>query len=231
MKIIKYIFFSLFLLTLNVYANNSYIVLNNQNISEIEELLNKNNKITINLNYNEKLVAKRKVLDLIKGKDKIITYNILNNNEVIYSYIFNGNYFNDSYNDIDLKITNTSLNDKIINEIFNKKIIINTNYKGYYPKGTILSIKNIININKVNLYNINNNKINILKNTILKKDNFINFDITKGDTYIITNKTLVNIGTIKVYLTVLIVLFIEIIVFLLIVCFKNREIDFPKLKR
>ena len=148
MKKIKYIFFFLilFLIYNNVYANN-YIILNNQDINEVKEFLETNDDIIINIDYNnkEELIAKRKVLDLIKDKNKTITYNIINNNKMLYSFKFNGN-FNKSYNDINLLI-NFNTNNKIINDTFNNKIVFTTEYKGYYPNNTLLIINNSININ------------------------------------------------------------------------------------
>ena len=124
----------------NVYANN---IVYDQDIELIKEKLDNNNIVYIELNNNDKLIAKRKALDSIKNKDKILIYNIKDNkNNILYTYKFNGKYFNKSYNDIDLNINfNTT---QIIDNIFktNKKIIINTNYKGNYPTGTILSISN-----------------------------------------------------------------------------------------
>ena len=230
MKKIKYIFFFLilFLIYNNVYANN-YIILNNQDINEVKEFLETNDDIIINIDYNnkEELIAKRKVLDLIKDNKKTITYNIINNNKMLYSFKFNGN-FNKSYNDINLLI-NFNTNNKIINDTFNNKIVFTTEYKGYYPNNTLLIINNSINIKNTYIYNIKDNKINKLKNKITKKNNLININIFKGDTYIISNKNILKKETIKTYISLLIILGIELLIFILVIL-KQEKIELPKLK-
>lgn len=236
MKRKRYIFFFLTLLifTKTAYANNSYIILNNNSIEDIEKKLQTNDNITINLNINkDELIAKRKILDLIKDTNKTITYNVLNNSELIYSYKFNGKNFNKSYNDINLEVKFSIEQINSINEIFNtnSKIIVNTQYKGNYPTGTILSIKNTKNLKKTNLYIIDNkNNIKKLNNEITNTNNFINIDIKKGDTYIVTNKELVKMDTIKIYIGITILLLLEIII-LFIISFLKQDIDLPKLKK
>lgn len=234
MKLLKHLIFLLiFLLNIKNVNAESYILINNNTYENIEENLKENKSITINLDYkSDELIVKRKVLDLIKNKNKTITYNILNNDEIIYSYIFNGKYFNKSYNDINLKILFSSNKDNYINEIFNdkNKIIFNTVYDGLYPEGTILSIKNITKLKKQNLYSIDedNNIHKINSSNIIKNNNFIDININKGDTYIITNKTLINFQTIKMYLSINIIFIIEIVIFMFIAFYKRIEI--PKLK-
>ena len=232
MKRFKYIFFfiSMLLLFQNSVNANSYVVLNKQDINEVKNVLEKKDNVIINLNYNENLIAKRKVLDLIKNNNKSITYNILYNEEILYSYIFNGN-FKKSYNDIDLKIYFKSDKDKYINEIFNtnRKIIVNTSYKGYYPTNTILHIENNRNINKLNLYNMRNNEFIEMNNMIKEDNNFINININKGDIYIISNKKIVHNDVIKLYLSLLIIFSIELFIFIIVIYLNNR-IELPKKK-
>lgn len=230
MRYLKYIFFSLILLFIsnNVYANNSYIIVNND-IEEIKEALKTNNNITINLDYdNDELIAKRVVLDLIKGLDKSLVYNILDNNEIIYSYNFNGKYFNKSYNDIDLNVSYSSDKDDYINEYFdiNKRIIINTEYSGNYPKGTVLSIKNSIDLKKIYLYKLDDKKFNRMN--CVNNNNFLNIEISEGNIYVLSSIELVSMDTIKIYLLIIILLIIELIIFIIIILKKN--IDLPKLK-
>ena len=205
---ILYIFLLIFLFDCDVYANN------------IEDMLKVSNDIVINLDYQDNLIVKRHDLDLIKSSGKSITYNIIENNIVLYTFIFNGNYFDESYNDINLKIDFNSNKDNYINEYFNKKIIINTLYEGYYPKGTILSVNNDINIKNINIYKLNDDKfkkINILNN----KENFIDINIKKGGIYIISNKELISMEVIKLYLIILFVLIIEILLFVVLI-YKNK---------
>ena len=227
MKKLKYIFFSLILILCinnNVYANNT---IQSNNLDEIKTILNTHDSVNINLNYNDETIAKRKTLDLIKGKEKTIRYNIINNNEIIYSYIFNGKYFNKSYNDIDLKLEYTSNYDIYINEYFDKKrIIINTKYTGYFPKGTVLSIKNSNRYKNIYLYDINN-YIKQIENISNTKD-FIEINVNKGNIYIITNKKLINNNIIKIYIVIIIIFIIELIFLILIIIKKNIEL--PKLK-
>ena len=70
------------------------------------------------------------------------------------------------------------------------------------------------------------NNLNIKKTL---KNKFININISKGDTYIISNKEIVDKKVIKTYLSILIIFIIEIIIFF-IVCVKKEAIEIPKLK-
>ena len=207
----------------NVYAN-SYKLINKNNYEIIKESLKNNNSISINLEYNsEDLIVKRQVLDLIKNKTKSITYNIYDDNQIIYSFTFYGKNINTSYNDINLKIYFTTNKDNELNKIFKEKLVFETEYKGYFPKDTILSIKNNNKIKKVNIYTLDNKSDLYIIKTYNNNNNFIDINIEKGDIYIITNKSIVNFDIIKMYISIIIIISIEILIIFLIYHLKKDK--------
>ena len=164
----------------------------NNNIEDMIEAFKSNKELIVNLNNDSNKVVTKDMLDLIKGKKRTITYNILDNNDIIYSYIFNGSKFNNSYNDINLSISFNEVNDDILNKINDKKsIYFSTDYKEYYPMGTLLKIKNINEYNNASflrLYNVKDNNLELIKNNIKINNRLIEFDITNGGDYLLSIK-------------------------------------------
>jgi len=191
----------------NVVANS---------VEDISNAFKSNESLTVNLNSeNDELIVSKSVLDIIKNTDKQITYNIKEENEILYYYEFNGEKFTETFNDINLKI-NFINEDKNVDNILNddKKIEFENEHKSYFPSGTQLNIKNIKNIknidNEIKLYKVNmENNLELINNKVKKNDNnYFSFEIEKGAKYILSNK---NIGSKKIY-SLLIIISISILI-------------------
>lgn len=200
---------------------------------EVEKMFENKNEVNIYLNLDkDDLIIKSEILDIIKNKDRTLTFNILKDNINIYSYKFNGNKINDSYNNINLKLNLENDKDQIINKNINdiKLIYFDSIYKGYYPNGTILKIKNFTNNNyNIKLYVLNENKLKIVKNNIKLKDNYYEFNIEKGNTYILSNKNTNSNINILITIILRIVIIVELVIIYTILKNKNY-IELPKLK-
>ncbi|MBQ3021299.1 MAG: hypothetical protein IJD92_03650 [Bacilli bacterium] len=189
--------------------------------------VNASNNEVINLDYfNDELIASRKELDSIKGNNETLTYNVFNNGEIIYSFIFNGNYYKDSYNSIDLKINEVNISNDILEKFNDKKLIkFKTNYEGYYPEGTILKIRNNNNFNinkKLYLTNFKNNNLQNTKEVYIEND-FINIDINNGSTYILSYNKIVSSNTLILFYIILSILIIEVLIIMFITIRNNKK--------
>jgi len=114
---------STYTIKVNRVVKVSNIVKNN--IDDINNAFNSNKELIINLDKTkDELKVSREILDVIKGHDRKLIYNIQNNNDTLYTYTFDGNKFSDSYNDIDLTLNLENTKKKKINKILKDKKMI-----------------------------------------------------------------------------------------------------------
>ena len=205
----------------------------NNNYDEIKEAFKSNKELIINLDKSDNLIVTKDVINLILNRNRKLIYNILDGKDILYTYIFDGNKIDDYDNNLDLSIKFNKSNEIINSNINDSKLIyfIN-NYNGYFPKGTILKIKNINEYHsesRLSLYKLNNTDLELVDSRIRIKDNFIEINIDKGDNYVISNSMLKsNILTLVIY--VIILFGILIIVYIIYKMFKkNKQVKVPKL--
>ena len=207
----------------------------NNNIEEITNAFKSNKELIINLDIKDDLKVTREILDIIKGQNRKLIYNIQNNNDTLYTYIFDGNKFNDSYNNIDLTLNlENTKKEEIDKSLKDKKMIYFENkYTGFYPTGTILKIKNSTGYHqetKMRLYKLNaEDTLELIKNNIKIKDKFMEFEIEKGATYILSSKNTNSKNTNIVLIIISIIIFIEILVVGYLIFRKKKQIKLPKL--
>lgn len=209
----------------------------NNSVEEADNAFKSNKDLIINLTKNkDELIVKKEMLDLIKGNKRTLTYNILDGNNIMYSYIFDGSKFNEVYNDIDLSI-NFSINKKnVIDKLLNDKKVISfkTNYTGYYPNDTILKIKNINKYHqesRMRLYKLNDeDNLELLNSNVRIKDTFMSFNIEKGSTLVLSNKNTKSKNTSIVIIVSTIVILLEILVIGYIFYRRSKQTELPKLK-
>lgn len=208
----------------------------NNNIEEATNAFKSNKDLIINLIKNkDELIVKKDMLDLIKGNKRTLTYNILDGNNIMYSYIFDGSKFNDVYNDIDLSIDFNINKKDIINKILNDKKAIGfkTKYDGYYPNGTILKIKNINKYHqesRMRLYKLNEeDNLELLNNNIKIKDTFMSFNIEKGSLFVLSNKNTKSKNTSIIIIISTIVILLEILIIGYIFYRRSKQTELPKL--
>lgn len=179
MKFILFIFLYMF----NLSGVNAL------DVDLIKESFVKGKEVNLYLDENtDDLIIDSEIFDIIKNKERVLIVNIVNNN-ITYSYIFNGKEFNDSYNDINLKILFGNKS-KIINKNIkdNKLILFENVYKGYFPNGTILKINTPVNNKNTKLYELIKNDIFLINDKLKYSDNYYFINLKKGSNYIITNK-------------------------------------------
>lgn len=209
----------------------------NNSVEEADNAFKSNKDLIINLTKNkDELIVKKEMLDLIKGNKRTLTYNILDGNNIMYSYIFDGSKFNEVYNDINLNI-NFSINKKnVIDKLLNDKKVISfkTNYTGYYPNGTILKIKNINKYHqesRMRLYKLNDeDNLELLNSNVKIKDTFMSFNIEKGSTLVLSNKNTKSKNTSIVIIISTVVILVEILVIGYIFYRRSKQTELPKLK-
>lgn len=208
----------------------------NNNVDEIANAFKSNKELIINLDLTkDKLTITREILDIIKSQDRKLTYNIQNNGDTLYSYIFDGNKFNDSYNDIDLTLNLTNTKEDIINEsLKDKKMIYFENkYTGFFPTGTKLKIKNSTGYHqetRMRLYKLNaENTLELIQNNIKISDKYMEFDIEKGATYILSNKNTNSTNTNIILIIISIIIILELIVVAYLIIRKRKQIELPKI--
>lgn len=208
----------------------------NNNIDEMTNAYKSNNDLIVNLDKSkDELVVKREMLDLIKGNKRTITYNVLEDGNVIYSFIFDGKEFTDSYNDIDLTLDfNNTKSDIIEKSLSDKKLIyFNSKYIGFYPTGTKLKIKNITDYHqetRMRLYKLNSeNSLELIKSNIKIDDKFMEFDIEKGATYILSSKNTNSKNTNIIIVVASIIIFLEIIIVGFLIMRRKKQVELPKL--
>lgn len=209
----------------------------NNSVEEADNAFKSNKDLIINLTKNkDELIVKKEMLDLIKGNKRTLTYNILDGNNIMYSYIFDGSKFNEVYNDIDLSIDFNINKKDVIDKILNDKKVISfkTNYTGYYPNGTILKIKNINKYHqesRMRLYKLNDeNNLELLNSNVKIKDTFMSFNIEKGSVLVLSNKNTKSKNTSIVIIVSTIVILLEISVIGYIFYRRSKQTELPKLK-
>lgn len=216
--------------TIKVVRKNN-IVSNNKD--EIIKAFESNEEVVINLKTTDNQIIDNDIVNIIKANDKKITYNIYKDNEILYFYEFNGDKIEtDIYNDINLKINFNDKDNIIDNQIKdNKKIIFENEYKGYFPTGTKLNIKNINEKKEksINLYKINiNNNLDLINSNVPKlNNNYFSFEIEKGSKYVLSSKKINenNFKSMIIISTLIIVIEIAIIGFLLLKVFIKKNND------
>ena len=208
----------------------------NNNIEEINNAFKSNKELIINLEQNkDELKVTREILDTIKGQDRKITYNIKNKNETVYSYTFDGNKFSDSYNDIDLTInTKNTKKEEIIKSLKDEKMIyVENKYKGFFPTGTKIKIKNITGYHqetRMRLYRLNiEETLELIKKDIKIKDKYMEIELEKGGTYVLSNNSTSSQNTNKGLIVISVIIFIEILVVAFLIFRKKNEVEIPKL--
>ena len=170
------------------YTINVKVISNNtsNDIDSINKVLSIYDSVSIKLDKNsDKNIAYKNILISILGKNKKIIYNIYDHDKILYSYIFDGSKMDIILSDINLDITFDKNNETDI-----KGIIFTTNYKSYFPSGTILKIYNIKESSKdiKKLYRINSENYTELISDKLSFDNDnVSFTIEKGDKYLLSN--------------------------------------------
>lgn len=190
----------------------------NKSINEIESVkksLSKYEEVIIELDEEDKLIAYKNILDLIKGENKKIIYNIYNNSNLLYTYIFDGNKIKYVLDNIDLKIEISNLE---------KELKLNMNYKSYLPEGTILKIYNIKLNDKVNLYryNLDNNLELVKKDINVKKE--LELEVERGDNYLLRkDDSKTNDFSNNNYLYIIISILIIVIIILVYIVIKNKN--------
>lgn len=206
------------------------------NIDEITNAFKSNKELIINLDMNkDELVVKKEILDIIKAQDRKLTYNIQNNKDTIYTYIFDGSKFNDFYNDIDLTLNLTNNKKDIIKESLKdeKMIYFENKYTNFFPTGTKLRIKNTTGYHqetRVRLYKLNSeNTLELIKNNIKISNKFMEFDIEKGAIYLLSNKTTKSTNTSIILIIISIVIVLELLVIGYLILRKKKQIKIPKL--
>ena len=201
----------------------------NNNIDEIKEAIKSNNDLIVNLDKSDNLIVTKDILNTINKKT--ITYNILDNNKIIYSYIFDGNKFNTFNNDIDLTINFNETNSNKKANINDKKLIyFNTLYNGTYPDNTILKIYNKNSYHKesrLNLYKENDNSLELISKDNRINDELITFNIKDSGYYVISSKN----TKLTVLYNVLIATISIIIIILILICYtlirKRKQVSLP----
>ncbi len=225
--------FSNYTIKVNRVVKVSNIV--NNNIEEMTNAFKSNMELVINLDKNkDKLTVTKDMLDLIKNTKRKLIYNILDNKEIIYTYTFDGNKFDTTYNDIDLTLDFKNDKKNIIDKLLSDKkmIYFKNKYNSYLPTGTLLKIKNINKYHqetRIRLYKLNEeDNLELIKSNIKIKDNFIEFEIEKGANYILSNKNTKskNISIIVIVSIFLILLEILVIGYLLLK--RKKQIELPK---
>lgn len=190
----------------------------NKSINEIESVrnsLSKYDEVIIELDEGDKLIAFKNILDLIKGENKKIIYNIYNKNNLLYTYIFDGNKIKYVLDNIDLKIEISNLD---------QELKLNMNYKSYLPEGTILKIYNIKLNDKVNLYryNLDNNLELVKKDINVKKE--LELEIERGDNYLLRkDNSKTNDSSNNNYLYIIISILVIVIIILVYIVIKNKN--------
>lgn len=213
------------------------------NIDEINNAYKSNKELIVNLNSeSDELIVSSPIIDTIKNTDRKITYNILKDEDILYYYEFNGKKFTESYNDINLKVNFINKDEKIDEQLKDeKKITFENEYKGYFPTGTTLNIKNTTKIpsnNNTRLYKVNiENNLELISNKVNRVDNnFLSFEIEKGSKYILSNKRINSKSSSLLFIIISIIIFIEIIVVGLLLLKKIKgnkiveKIELPQLK-
>ena len=224
---------TIYTININRIVKTSNIV--NNDLNEITEAFKSNKELIINLDIGDEAKIQKEIIDLIKGKNRKLTYNINQDNETLYSYIFDGSKFNDFNSDIDLKVAINIIDDNIKSNIKDKKLIYFTNnYKNSFPTGTLFKIKNLNsyhNETRVRLYKVKNDyKLDLLKSNIKIKDNYIEFELKKGDSYILSNKLSKEKKKIVTTIIIIIIIILELIIMYYLILIRKEQINVPEIK-
>lgn len=208
----------------------------NNNVEEITNAFKSNKELIINLDKTkDELIVTREILDIIKSHDRKLIYNIQNNNDTLYTYIFDGNKFNDSYNNVDLTLNLDNTKKEIIEKsLKDKKMIYFENkYNGFFPTGTKLKIKNTTGYHqetRMRLYKLNSeNTLELIKSNLKINNKFIEFDIEKGAIFILSNNNTNSTNTNIILIIISIIIFLELIVVGYLIVRKKKQVEIPKL--
>lgn len=183
-------------ITINKLVIDKDNVLNDE--ENVSKALNKFNEISINLDINkDELFAYKNILDKIINTDKIITYNIFDNNKLLYSFIFNGKEIDYVLDNMSLMIDFNKENlSKELKDIIKDDFLINMSYRSYLPNKTILKIYDIELNKNINLYRINiNNNLELVLNNLKYDNKNIEFEVERGNIFVIGNYKNVSIDS------------------------------------
>ena len=112
-------------------------------------------------------------------------------------------------------------------------IYFENKYTGFYPTGTKLKIKNITGYHqetRMRLYKLNaEDTLELIKNNIKISDKFMEFEIEKGATYILSSKNTNSKNTNIILIIISIVIFIEILIVGYLILRKKKQVEIPKL--
>lgn len=210
----------------------------NNNIEEMTNAFKSNNELIINLDKNtDSLIVTKSMLDLIMNNKKKLIYNILENKEILYSFIFDGSKLNNSFNDINLDLDFKNNKEDVIKDLLNDKKLIyfKTKHSKYFPDGTILKIKNITKYHqesKLRLFKLNEeNSLELISKNIKINDNFIEFKLENGGNYILSSN---NTKSKNISLIIIIsscIIFLELILIGWLLIRKKNSIKIPKIDK
>lgn len=202
----------------------------NNNYDEIKEAFKSNKELIINLDKNDNLIVTKDVINLIHNMNRKLIYNVLDGEDILYTYEFDGNKIDNYDYDLDLTIIFNNSNEIINSKINDSKLIyfIN-NYNNYFPKGTILKIRNINGYHsesRLRLYKFENNNLELVDRIKIKND-FIEINIDKGDNYVISNNMIKSdILTLVIYVIILFGILIIIYIIYKILK-KHKQVKVP----
>ncbi|MBO5096597.1 MAG: hypothetical protein J6B98_06960 [Bacilli bacterium] len=171
-------------------------------LKDLDELLKLNSNAEIKISESDKLT--KSDIEKIKNLKKIVTFNQLNESEVInYSWIVDGNKIKKS-NDFNLDLKNISVENKEFSEAMN------------YPDGIYLNLKDCLNLlegitlkynvgdkyetnDKLNVYayDSSNKEIIIVVENLKIKDGYIEFDLNSYNEILLSKAKINNAEVVK----------------------------------
>lgn len=171
-------------------------------LKDLDELLKLNSNAEIKISESDKLT--KSDIEKIKNSKKIVTFNQLNESEVInYSWIVDGNKIKKT-NDFNLDLKNISVENKEFSEAMN------------YPDGIYLNLKDCLNLlegitlkynvgdkyetsDKLNVYAFDSAKKEIIKvaEDLKIKDGYIEFDLNSYNEILLSKAKMNNAEVVK----------------------------------
>lgn len=167
------------------YLEDLDLLLKNNKIIEADIIIKEDSKIT------------KEEIEKIKNSKKIIRFNCYDENKkLLYSWIIDGNKVKDS-NEIVTTILYTSEKTDEISKLSNYADGINIvlNQVNSLPKGTKIRLyvgDKYEDGNLVNIYYYNNNKLELVNNGTIVKEDFIEIEVDKGGEFFITKSNINN---------------------------------------